>query len=203
MHSNAPETTNAWPVLKGLVLAGGRSKRMGHDKARMHWHGREQQYYMADLLLLFCASVYISCRPEQAEEILPPYQTLSDAFPQPGPMSALLTAFEFSPHSAWLVVACDMPLLDEEHIKQLITHRNPSAAATAFQSPRDGSPEPLAAIWEPKSGAQLRHFTTQNITCPRKALLNSDTQLVIPFNPLALSNINTPEEEALLRSRLI
>lgn len=32
--------------LKGLVLAGGRSLRMGESKAKMRWHGKEQQYYL-------------------------------------------------------------------------------------------------------------------------------------------------------------
>ncbi|MEP6951744.1 MAG: NTP transferase domain-containing protein, partial [Ginsengibacter sp.] len=52
----------ATPLLNGLVLAGGKSERMGYDKGMIVWHGREQQYYLADLLKNLCEEVYISCR---------------------------------------------------------------------------------------------------------------------------------------------
>jgi molybdopterin-guanine dinucleotide biosynthesis protein A len=38
--------------INGLVLAGGKSSRLGRDKSAVDWHGAEQQYYLADLLLL-------------------------------------------------------------------------------------------------------------------------------------------------------
>ena len=57
--------------LKGLVLAGGRSTRMGVSKARINWYGKEQQYYLADLLNSCCEEVFISCCKEQVAAIDP------------------------------------------------------------------------------------------------------------------------------------
>ena len=57
----------AKPVLNGLVLAGGKSIRMGFDKANIKWHAKEQQYYIADLLKEVCENVFISCRPGQEQ----------------------------------------------------------------------------------------------------------------------------------------
>ncbi|MDQ6610064.1 MAG: NTP transferase domain-containing protein, partial [Bacteroidota bacterium] len=68
------------PVLNGLVLAGGRSVRMKQDKGLLHWHGKEQRYYMADLLQQCCAEVFISCRQEQAQNISEKYKVITDDY---------------------------------------------------------------------------------------------------------------------------
>lgn len=184
----------AKPVLNGLVLAGGKSLRMGQDKSAMQWHGKEQRYFMADLLEQFCNEVFISCRPEQEMEREEKYKLLPDTFTDLGPYGAILSAFREQPDAAWLVVACDLPLLDETTLQQLTKHRNSSTVATTYQSPHDGFPEPLITIWEPKSYPELLAFLAQGYTCPRKVLLNSAVTLLQPLDPDALLNVNTPDE---------
>src|SRR5690606_32710535 len=98
------------------------------------------------------------------------------------------------PDNAWLVLACDIPLLDKKIISGLISFRNSTCIATAFKSPFDGFPEPLAAIWEPKSYPLILQFLAQGYDCPRKVLINSDTHIIETENPEKLANINTPEE---------
>src|SRR5215210_4131502 len=101
------------PVLNGLVLAGGQSTRMGNDKGRMQWHAKEQLYFMADLLRTFCSEVYLSCREEQEAEIQNyHYKTITDRYSGLGPYGAILSAFHKISGVAWLVVACDLPLMD-------------------------------------------------------------------------------------------
>ncbi|GAB3536481.1 hypothetical protein GCM10027443_26930 [Pontibacter brevis] len=184
----------AKPVLNGLVLAGGKSLRMGQDKGAMLWHGKAQRYYVADLLKEFCPEVFISCRPEQQPEFDSAYKTLADTFTGLGPYGAILSAFREQPDAAWLVVACDLPLLDQHTLQHLTENRNLAAVATTFESPYDGFPEPLITIWEPKSYPLLLSFLAQGYTCPRKVLRNSDINLLKPMNPDALLNVNTPEE---------
>lgn len=188
------EMRQAKPVLQGLVLAGGQSQRMGRDKGGIAWHGKEQRYYMADLLKEVCKEVYISCRPEQQPEINNSYKTLPDTFTGLGPYGAILSAFREQPEAAWLVVACDLPLLDLLTLQQLTEQRNSAAIATTFESPHDGFPEPLITIWEPKSYPVLLSFLSQGYTCPRKVLRNSHISLLKPQHPNALLNVNTPEE---------
>ncbi|GAA4431005.1 hypothetical protein GCM10023188_18130 [Pontibacter saemangeumensis] len=189
------EMQRAKPVLNGLVLAGGQSQRMGRDKGAIAWHGREQRFYMADLLKSSCEEVAISCRPEQQAELSSSgYKTLPDTFMGLGPYGAILSAFREQPDVAWLVVACDLPLLDAQTLQQLTAQRNPAMVATTFESPHDGFPEPLITIWEPKSYPVLLSFLAQGYTCPRKVLRNSDIQLLKPQYPDALRNVNTPEE---------
>jgi len=188
------KTQEVKPVLNGLVLAGGQSVRMGTDKGALNWYGKEQRYFMADLLKNYCDEVYISCREEQKQDIEASYQTLSDTFTNLGPFGAILSAFREKPGSAWLVVACDMPLLDADTFEHLIQNRNASSIATAYESSFDGFPEPLITIWEPKSYPVMLAFLAQGYSCPRKVLINSDTTLLKPLNTAALANVNTPED---------
>ncbi|MBS1563811.1 MAG: NTP transferase domain-containing protein, partial [Bacteroidetes bacterium] len=176
--------------LRGLVLAGGQSLRMnGHDKGAMDWHGKEQRYYAADLLQPFCGEVFISCRPGQETTLENGRPVLIDSFTGLGPYGAILSAFRQQPDSAWLVVACDMPLLDAQTISFLVSNRDRGYIASSFNSPHDGLPEPLIAIWEPKSYPILLSFLSQGYSCPRKVLMNSDTLLLDPPHPDALMNV--------------
>lgn len=187
--------------LNGLVLAGGKSTRMGEDKGLIKWYGKEQRYYLADLLDTFCDEVYISCRDDQQEEIeRKGYNALVDKFGDAGPSVGILTAFSHRSDTAWLVVACDLPLLDKETLQFLINNRDEEKVATTFKSPHDGLPEPLITIWEPKGYEVLKSFQQQGYKCPRKALINSDTNIIEPSNATALMNTNTPEEAAKVRN---
>jgi len=192
----------AKPKLNGLVLAGGKSERMGLDKGGINWHGKGQRYYMADMLKSFCNDVFISCRAEQQGEIDDEYVCLPDTFIGLGPFSAILSAFRERPDDAWLVVACDLPLLGEGSLNYLIENRDSSAIATAYQSSFDNFPEPLITIWEPKSYPVLLSFLAQGYSCPRKVLINSDIALLNAPAPEELTNVNTPEELEKVKSIL-
>lgn len=196
MHFFAQEMQQNKPILNGLVLAGGQSLRMGRDKGALDWHGKPQREYLTELLAPVCSEVFISCRAEQQAEMPTGISTLPDTFSDLGPFGALLSAFRTQPDVAWLVVACDLPLLDSASVQFLVENRCVKKIATAFQSPSDQMPEPLIAIWEPKSYAVLLSFLAQGYSCPRKVLLQSDTEIIAAPNPAALENVNTPEELA-------
>jgi len=184
--------------LHGLVLAGGKSSRMGQDKSRMAWHGKEQMYYMADLLAKAGLPAYISCRGVQMMDIDPAYALLPDTVPGAGPLVGLLSAYAARPGAAWLVVACDMPLMDMPTMQQLIEARDPAALATTYTSPTDGLPEPLITIWEPAAYPLLRAWQQEGYNCPRKWLLRhaAAVKSLVPDSPHALLNTNTPDDAA-------
>lgn len=193
IHFFEAEMLRCTPPVNGLVLAGGRSLRMGRDKGAIAWHGKPQREYAADLLADGCAEVFISCRPDQVFESA--YPLLPDTFADLGPYGAILSAFRQQPDRAWLVVACDLPLIDRATLDFLLQHRAPRHLATTFRSPHDELPEPLITIWEPKSYAVLLSFLSQGYSCPRKVLLQSDTHLLTPPDATVLTNVNTAEEE--------
>lgn len=192
---------NDVPVLNGLVLSGGKSVRMGLPKDRINWHGKEQRYYLADILAHFCDKVYISCRQDQACDLDSNYKFINDVYSDIGPLGGVLSAFQFKPKQGWLVVACDMPFLDEDCFEFLIKSRNAGKIATAYQNPNDNLPEPLITIWEPKSYPILNNYLDSGNTSLRKILINNDTLIIKSLKPEMLLNINTPEE--MLRAKEI
>lgn len=184
--------------LKGLILAGGKSTRMGRDKGLLDFHGKSQREYLADLASPLVDEVFISCREDQVHEISS-YPTIVDRVKDMGPFGAIMSAFMHDPNSAWLVLACDLPNFDRGMIAQLVENRAPAEAATSFRSPQSGFPEPLAAIWEPKSYARLLSFLGMGYSCPRKVLINSDVKLLEPSAPEKLANVNSPEDLDLVK----
>lgn len=151
------------PKLNGLVLAGGKSSRMGREKALIAYHGLPQGRFCYQMLNAVCEHVYLSGRAEQLAE--PEFQAslgdlpmLTDDYAEIGPLSGLLTAMEQVPGCAWLVLACDMPLVDAAVIQALMAARNPDRLVTVFEPFRNQSGsriEPLCAVYEP---ACLLHF---------------------------------------------
>lgn len=181
------------PAVHGLVLAGGKSQRMGYDKGLINYHGKPQREYLYDLLGGYCDKVYMSCRPEQAET-LRDFSLIPDTFHDLGPFGGILSAFRQNPNVAWLVVACDLPFLDKAAIQELLDKHNYSNNATAFYNESTGFPEPLITIWQPRSYPVLLQYLAQGYSCPRKVLINSAINLVYPSRPEVLKNINHPQE---------
>jgi len=181
--------------LFGLVLAGGASTRMQRDKAAIEYHGQSQLHWTFHLLSRVCAATFVSVRPDQREEPtragLP---QILDRQPGIGPIAGIEAALHAHPKAAWLVVACDLPFLNEQTLRRLVASRDPSKIATAFKSSHDGLPEPLCAIWEPAAREPVLAFVAAGKQCPRKFLINADTLLLDLPDARALDNVNTADE---------
>ncbi len=181
-------------TLHGLILAGGRSSRMGKDKALIKYHSENQLLHTAALLQPHCQNVFVSCRAEQAEA----YRNfgipiITDAYFGIGPLGGLLSAQQVWPDNGWLVAACDLPFLDEAIVRYLCSHRNPMRFATAFRNSQSGSFEPLFACYEPKSRSRLilRHLEGNNSLAA--FLDESRIEELTLQNCDVLKNINDPE----------
>jgi len=190
-------TSTGKSYLKGLVLAGGESTRMGFDKGRMDYHGAPQREYLLRLLKEYTTEAYISCRPGQINDSLLP--VIEDKHDDLGPFGGILSAFEFDPYVAWLVVACDFPLLDHAAISQLVEERDTSSIATSFLDTHTLMPEPWITILEPKIYPILRDYHLRGRSSLRGILVDFNSALIRAKDPNILLNANTPEEEAQIR----
>ncbi|MBW8887076.1 MAG: NTP transferase domain-containing protein [Fibrobacteres bacterium] len=179
--------------LYGLVLGGGRSERMGTDKAALAYHGKPQIRHSLELLEPLCARAFVSCRAEQAADpVFAGLPQIHDAFLGMGPMGGILSALRAHPGAAFLVIACDLPFLDAATLESLARGREPLRAATAFAGPQDGLPEPLCAIYEPRAYARALQLLGQGVDCPRKFILNSSAAILTAPDMRALRNVNDP-----------
>jgi molybdopterin-guanine dinucleotide biosynthesis protein A len=92
--------------VSGFVLAGGKSARIGRDKALLEWHGQTLLEHVTALLSKAADNVQVIGRG-----------ALPDRIPGRGPLSGIATALEITSTELNLVVAVDLPLLTEEFIK--------------------------------------------------------------------------------------
>jgi molybdopterin-guanine dinucleotide biosynthesis protein A len=188
---------NLRPPIFGLVLTGGKSTRMKKDKASLKFHNKPQVICAYELLLPLCEEVFISKRKGQKRSVIQsklPHIYDLKKFSGRGPLSGILSAMAKFPKAAWLILACDLPFVDDKTLRHLLRYRDSTKIATAYKSRFNDLPEPLCAIYEPKAQRRLLTFFAKGITCPRKILINSKPRLLKLKNKNALDNINTPEE---------
>jgi molybdenum cofactor guanylyltransferase len=190
--------------LHGLVLAGGRSSRMGRDKAALEYAGHSQLERAFALLEPLVARCFVSVRADQRSDPLRArYPQIVDAVPGlEGPAAGIVSALHAYPQAAWVVVACDLPFLDAGTLQHLIARRDPTRLATAFRGSHNALPEPLCAIYEPAARAGFELFVASGGNCPRKFLIQSATLLLDQPRAEALDNVNTPAELDAARSRM-
>ena len=205
MHPASADSQGAAKApINGLVLAGGQSRRMQRDKAALELGGDPALHRAYRLLQAHCDACFASIRADQAHDpVRRDLPHVVDDGVTEGPLAGIVSALNSQPGCAWLVVACDLPLLDDPTLTRLIAHRDVTAIATAFASAHDGLPEPLCAIYEPASLPVLLEYANQDIRCPRKILLREDSRVtLLPDAGHALDNVNTPEDLAQVSARL-
>jgi len=168
---------------------------MQRDKAALEYAGRSQLERAIELTTPFVERLFVSVRRDQTGDPLRArFPQIVDSGEVEGPIAGIVAAQSRYPDAAWLVLACDLPLLDRVTLQHLLRSRQPQRQATAYRSSRDGLPEPLCAIYEPSSREAIRSHIASGRDCPRKFLINADAALLDQPEPGALDNVNTPKE---------
>jgi len=196
------EPNRSLPQLWGLALAGGESRRMGQDKGQLSYSGEPQAYLTWQMLDALCPRAFLSVRAEQADVL--PYSKLPlivDEKTKCGPSAGLLAAWTQHSDVAWLVLATDMPLVEQALLLELIESRAPVRLAPAFRHP-DGTPEPLCTIWEPQALPKLLDQARVGDYSLRKLLEQSAVKMLQPKDPGRLVSVNSFAEYQAMRQRM-
>ena len=181
----------------GLVLTGGKSRRMGSDKASLVRDGETQLARAVRLLDSHVGQVFVSTSAAQADDSLrSDFSQIVDRYDDLGPVAGILSAMDQYPEVSWLVLACDLPQIDDSTIAFLLQNASATHPATAYTSVNDNLPEPLCAVYRPASRPIIDEYVAAGINCPRKMLINSPTCLLTQPSPGALHNVNTPDDLA-------
>lgn len=182
----------------GLVLVGGKSRRMGRDKALISYDGVYTQLERsAQLLQQRCSRVFISQREDQLFPTPTGTQVIFDQVADiKGPLRGILSAMHQHPEVHWLVVACDLPNLQLATLEKLInSFQSTEPQITAYRSTHDDLPEPLCAIYPAGSDTSLQALATKiGRSCPRKLLILKKAALIQQDDPHSLDNVNTSDE---------
>lgn len=186
----------------GVVLAGGRGRRMGEDKALLALEGRTLLERAVTVLRSVTAMVMVVGPPERRPWI-GEAQLVSDAYPGAGPLGAIATALEAAPAPRLLVVGCDMPFLSASLLDRLISRSQgwdvtvPMVAGRTHQLHAVYAQSALPAIQRQLASGNLK--IDEIFTSLRVQYVS---ELDIPMTAtdrLSFWNVNTPEDWALAR----
>ena len=185
---------NNYNDIVAVVMAGGRSKRMGLDKGLIKYKDKAQRYYMADMLSTIFDNVAISV---PFDFVLPKnshYTYIKDVVADSGPLGGLYSLFKEYPNKSILVIATDMPDVDVAHIINLLEKRDIDSIATCYKND-EGFIEPLFAIWESVASKRIEQLVKENKLSMKMILKDNNAKIISTLNDNALLNINTIEEK--------
>ncbi len=132
-------------MLSGLILAGGRSVRMGRDKARLVLpDGRTLWQRQTDILREAGITNVLVSVAFGSDFKLPGVTLVADLRPDAGPLAGIAAGLRAAAEGLVLVLAVDMPEIQAEHLQQLL---NLSTGSCGVVPVRDGRCEPLVAVY--------------------------------------------------------
>lgn len=180
----------------GVVLAGGKSVRLGQDKTKIIHEGQTLLKRAIDLLGGHCSQVYVSCRhPETVPQDTP---FIMDTTRRIGPLGGILTSLQ-QLNSPILVLACDLPFMQDHFLEKLVQARAlrpPHCVMTTWQEQETGYIQALVAIYEPASRPFLEQGLVQEQYQLNKLVPKSlrHTLFYSKSEGQAFFNINRPED---------
>lgn len=182
--------------ITGIVLAGGKSRRMGVDKGLMLYWGRPLIQYSLDLLNNFCSRILISSNNPEYQSL--GYEVITDKVTGAGPMAGIASCIELSKSAINIVLSCDMPLIEPVILHTLLKH----IEGNTFVVPLDhlGRAEPLCAVYHLDSLPLMKQLIESNtfrmtglyLKAPVKYI--EPTDYPVPYNKLWFSNFNSLDD---------
>jgi molybdenum cofactor guanylyltransferase len=147
--------------VNGLILAGGRARRMGgQDKGLILLDGKQMIEHCIARLLPQVGQVFISANKNIEQYDRYGFSVLEDKFGHfEGPLAGLLRAFEYSKDTPVLVVPCDAPFLSTELARRLLESYEETKTSAVI--PHDGDRlQPLFGLYAPDVVSSLTEYLT-------------------------------------------
>lgn len=130
----------------GIVLAGGKSTRMGRDKSLLRVGGTTLLGRTLHVLAGIFDEVFVVADRADRFDGLGNVGVVEDLVPDIGPLGGIYTGLKESANPSCFVVACDMPLLDPGAISRQLSIW-PAAEADALVPVVNGRAEPLHSVY--------------------------------------------------------
>ncbi|HXN63828.1 MAG TPA: molybdenum cofactor guanylyltransferase [Candidatus Acidoferrales bacterium] len=198
-----------FPNLEGFVLVGGKSSRMGRDKALLEVAGRPLVARMADLLAPIVSRVTLVGNPQHYAQFGLP--VAADSWPGEGPLGGMVTALDAARAPWCVIVACDLPFLTADWLRFLCeraTGLGEESDVDAIVPESTRGLEPLCAVYRKACAKPLRAAFERGIRKVTDALAELKLERIAETEWRAFSpdgslfrNINTPEDYDAIRSR--
>lgn len=128
----------------GFVLAGGKSTRMGRDKAFVEFNGLTLLARSLEVTRLITSDVRIV---GAREKFVPFAPVVEDVFRDRGPLGGIHAALRASDTELNLMLAVDMPFVSVAFLQYLVNEARSSAEAAAIVPCSDSGLQPLCAVY--------------------------------------------------------
>jgi molybdenum cofactor guanylyltransferase len=138
----------------GIILAGGKSSRMGTDKALQELCGKPLISYAIHVLSSLCGEILISSSSTAYTDF--GYKVVADEFPGIGPMGGIYSALQQSKTEMNLVLSCDLPFVTKELLSHILEHSEGYQVAVPWMGGRHY--EPLCGFYRLSVRDRMRAF---------------------------------------------
>ncbi len=177
-----------------FILAGGRSSRMGSDKALLPFRGRTLVEHV--VAQAHSVTSNITLVGDSRRYINFGYPVIEDSFSGCGPLAGIHAALTSTIGECNLILACDMPELTGEFLGQLMEHAEAGCADAVIPVPPEGLPEPLCAVYKRRCAGVIANALRNGV----RKVTGGLAGLEIEYWPVAHScffrNLNTPQDWA-------
>ena len=187
------------------ILAGGKSSRMGRDKALLEYDGKQFIVQIAEELAWFTERIIArgnNCGFEGDLEC--EWTVIPDVFPDHGPIGGLHAALSACKSDALFVVTCDMPLIKSDLVRELCAQMRTAfdtecvdAYDVVIAVDNTGKIHPLCGVYQKSVIPVLEEQINSNQNRVMAALRNLQVKYVTIDSPARahqLANINTPAD---------
>lgn len=189
-------------TVSGVVLAGGRSSRMGRDKASLIFDGVTLLQRTAAALAEVADEIVVVRAPRQrlpALDLDVPIVEAEDPVEGEGPLVGIAAGLRAASAPVAVVVAVDMPFL-QPALLRLLAERVAAGARWAVPI-AEGRPQPLCSAFATASLAVLEAHIAAGDRAPMAAARDLDTERIeaelwreADATGRSFLNVNTPEE---------
>lgn len=180
--------------VSAIILAGGKSKRMGTDKAFLEIDGTTLLKKAIDLCKNICNEIIISSN--KLEHKIYGYAVIADEIENCGPLGGISSCLKQSKTDWNLVISVDAAYVDADFLKFILTEISDFDAIVPFS---EKGKEPLIAIYN-KSCLPVLKSHLKNSNLKMHNLLSAintkfvDTQVWVEKYPKLFHNLNRPED---------
>ena len=178
--------------ITGIILAGGKSTRMGSDKGFIEIDGTSFMSRIINVLAPFVKEIIIVSDNPDYDSF--GSKRVEDIFKNSGPLAGLYTGLEHSKTEDNLVLSCDVPLINHEVISELIQTCDSEADIVQIES--RGRVMPLVAMYKKRClGPCLRLLQNgeRRLRSIQTVAITKTIDLKFEYAPY-VRNINTIEE---------
>jgi molybdopterin-guanine dinucleotide biosynthesis protein A len=186
--------------ITGIILAGGKSSRMGTEKGLIIYKNKPFVEHIIEAMSPLVDNIIIISN-NKAYKIFG-FRCYEDLIKNTGPLAGIYTGLRYSKTENNLIVSCDVPLINTVILQKLIDQKNDASEVIQLQS--QGKNMPLIALYKKSCEVIFMEELHQNQKKLQKALKKCNVKTVIIDGSLeqVTANINTPEDLELLNFNL-